>query len=51
MNGIGGQATVILEPLKSLEGTAHLTVSNVFAHVPMTQPWLFRVKAEMWAVQ
>lgn len=29
-----GQAAVILEPLKSVQGTAHLGVFNAFMHVP-----------------
>ena len=34
LDGIWGWATVILEPFKSLQGTAHLSVFSVFTRVP-----------------
>lgn len=34
VDGTWGQAAVILEPLKSLQGTAQLSVFNAFTHVP-----------------
>lgn len=33
-DGIWGQAALILEPLKSPQGTAYLSVFNVLTHVP-----------------
>lgn len=34
LDGIWGRAAVILEPFKSLQGTAHLSVFSVFTRVP-----------------